>query len=71
MARITQITGAEVTVTPPSLDPLNWFATGTFAEVVSVHDDVDPRDAAGTERLFRVAKATDTVVRLEARPRHC
>ncbi len=65
MARITQITGTEVTVTPPSLDPLNWFATGTYAEVVSVHDDVDPRDAAGTERLFRVAKATDTVVRLE------
>ena len=65
MARITKITGTEVTVTPPSLDPLNWFATGTYAEVVSVHDDVDPRDAAGTERLFRVAKATDTIVRLE------
>jgi hypothetical protein len=65
MARIMTTAGAEVTVTPPPLDPLNWFAPGTYAEVVSVHDDVDAQDAAGTERLFRVAKTTDTVVTLE------
>jgi hypothetical protein len=65
LARVTGTAGAEVTVTPPALDPLNWFAPGTYAEVVSVHDDVDPRDAAAAQRLFRVARATDTVVTLE------
>ncbi|MFG2106460.1 DUF6519 domain-containing protein [Micromonospora chersina] len=66
MARITKLSGTDVTVEPPALDPLNWFAPGAYAEVVSAHDDVDPRDAAGTERLFRVARATDTVVTLES-----
>jgi hypothetical protein len=65
MARITGIDGTEVTVTPPALDPLNWFAPGTFAEIVSPHDDVDPRHADAGERLFRVAFATDTVVTLD------
>ena len=47
MARITQVNGAVLTVEPAALDPLNWFAPGTYAEIVSVHDDVDPRDADG------------------------
>ncbi|MFU8874981.1 DUF6519 domain-containing protein [Micromonospora sp. SL4-19] len=66
MARIKGVNGADVEVEPPSLDPLNWFAPGAYAEVVSVHDDVDPRDAHATERLFRVARATDTIVTLES-----
>ncbi|MEH1095317.1 DUF6519 domain-containing protein [Micromonospora sp. CPCC 205739] len=66
MALITGVSGTEVTVEPPSLDPLNWFAPGAYAEVVSVHDDIDPRSADKDERLFRVALATDTVVTLES-----
>ncbi|NAZ73955.1 hypothetical protein GTQ99_00720 [Kineococcus sp. T13] len=66
LARITGVTGTELTVEPPALDPLNWFAPGLFAEIVSPHDDVDPRAASAGGRLFRVALADDTVVTLEA-----
>jgi hypothetical protein len=66
MARITSVSGTDVTVEPPLLDMLNWFAPGTYAELVSVHDDVDPRDAAATTRLFQVNRATDSVVTLES-----
>ncbi|NUU19595.1 hypothetical protein HP550_20315 [Cellulomonas humilata] len=66
LARVTAKTGTELTVEPPALDPLNWFAPGLFAEIVSPHDDVDPRAAAAGGRLFRVALASDMVVTLEA-----
>ncbi len=66
LVRITGISGAEITVEPPALDPLNWFAPGLHAEFVSLHDDVDPPDPALAERLFRVAQASDEVVTLEA-----
>ncbi|MDD7942410.1 DUF6519 domain-containing protein [Actinomycetospora lutea] len=66
MAAVTKVEGTTVTVTPPVLDPLNWFAPGSYAEVVSVHDDVDPRAAAAGERLFRVLSASDTEVVLPA-----
>lgn len=66
MASITGIAGAEFTVTPPALDPRNWFAPGLFAEIVSIHDDVDPSAALAHERLFRVAFASDDRVVLEA-----
>ncbi len=68
MVRITGLSGADLTVAPAALDPLNWFAPGQFAEIVSPHDDPDPRAALVAERLFRVAVATDTVVTLEASP---
>jgi hypothetical protein len=66
MARIVSVSGTEVTVEPPTLDPHNWFAPGLYAELVSSHDDVDPRDASSTTRLFQVNHATDSVVTLEA-----
>jgi Family of unknown function (DUF6519) len=66
LARVTAVNGTDFTVQPPALDPLNWFAPGSYAELVTMHDDVDPRDAVARERLFQVARATDTVVRLEA-----
>ena len=66
LGRVTAVDGTNVTVEPPALDPLNWFAPGTYAEFVSVHDDVDPRDAVAGERLFQVARATNTVVTLVA-----
>jgi Family of unknown function (DUF6519) len=66
LARVTAVDGTTITVEPPALDPLNWFAPGTYAEFVTAHDDVDPRDAVAGERLFQVARATDTLVTLEA-----
>jgi hypothetical protein len=70
MVRITNIVksaaSAEITVAPPALDPRNWFAPELFAELVSIHDDVDPRAAAASERLFRVASASDDKVVLQA-----
>jgi hypothetical protein len=66
LARVTAVDGTNITVEPPALDPLNWFAPGSYAEFVSIHDDVDPRDAVAGERLFQVARATDTVVTLAA-----
>ena len=72
MARIeavggSALTGAEVSVAPAMLDPLNWFAPGLYAEIVSPHDDIDRRDAlqAGGERLFRISRPTDSVVVLD------
>ena len=66
MARITNISAAEITVTPPALDTRNWFAPGLYAEIVSIHDDVDPRAALANERLFPVALATDDRITLQA-----
>jgi hypothetical protein len=66
LVRITNISGAEFTVAPPALDPRNWFAPGLYAEIVSIHDDVDPRAALLHERLFPVALAADDRVILPA-----
>ncbi|MFJ5776185.1 DUF6519 domain-containing protein [Streptomyces sp. NPDC093094] len=66
MAGVMKIEGTDITVEPAALDPLNWFAPGAYAEFVSPHDDVDPRDAVVRERLFQVARATDVVVTLES-----
>lgn len=66
MARVTKLDGAEITVTPPALDPLNWFAPGLYAELVHASDDVDPRAAMAHERLFRIAAASDETVTLDA-----
>jgi hypothetical protein len=66
MARITLVNGAEITVEPASLDARAWFAPGAFAEIVNVHDDVDPRAALVNQRLFRVASATDEKITLDA-----
>jgi hypothetical protein len=66
MTRITGYTGRELTVDPPALDSGQWFAAGGVAEIVSVHDDVDPRAAASQVRLFTVAQASDDRVTLAA-----
>jgi Family of unknown function (DUF6519) len=66
LVRITGVAGTDITVAPPMLDARNWFAPGLYAEIVSIHDDVDPRAAFANERLFRVAQATDDRVTLEA-----
>jgi hypothetical protein len=66
MVRIDKIDSASLTVSPPALDPRNWFAPGLFAEIVSVHDDVDPRAALANERMFRVLHADDDLVVLDA-----
>lgn len=66
LVAITGINGNEITVSPPSLDPRSWFAPGSWVEIVSLHDDVDPRAALTSERLFRVALATDEKVTVEA-----
>ncbi|WP_112310783.1 DUF6519 domain-containing protein [Pseudogemmobacter bohemicus] len=66
LVRLVSVTGTEITVTPPALDPLNWFAPGQFAELVRPGDDLVPPDPAGAgERLFRVLRATDTTVTLD------
>ena len=65
MVGVEAIAGTELTVTPPALDARNWFAPGLYAEIVSVHDDIDPRAALQHERLFRVAAASDSQVTLE------
>ncbi|OLL27487.1 hypothetical protein BTH42_32095 [Burkholderia sp. SRS-W-2-2016] len=65
LARVTKVSGNEITVGAPPLDQRNWFAPGQYAELVSVHDDVDPRQALKTERLYRVALAADDRVVLE------
>ena len=66
MARIVDIQGSEIKVEPAALDARHWFAPGAYAEIVNVHDDVDPRAAALNERLFRIALATDELVVLDA-----
>ena len=65
MVRISKITNAVLEVEPPALDARNWFAPGQYAEIVSLHDDVDPRAALAHERFFRVAKADNGSVTLE------
>lgn len=62
MARITKVDANRITVAPPALDPRNWFAPGTCAELVSIHDDVDPASALAVERLFSVSVANGDVV---------
>ena len=59
MTRIVGYTGRELTVDPPALDIGQWFAAGGAAEIVSLHDDVDPRAAVAANRLFLVATAID------------
>ncbi len=66
LVRITGQTLAELTVTPPVIDPRNWFAPGTYAEIVCLDDDLDPRPALANTRLFKVANAHDDKVILEA-----
>jgi hypothetical protein len=66
MVRIKKITNTEIEVEPPAFDARNWFAPGQYAEIVSIHDDVDPRAALANERMFRVALADDDRVILEA-----
>ncbi|MFB6608710.1 hypothetical protein ACFCVO_00170 [Agromyces sp. NPDC056379] len=62
MVRIVSVKGERMTVEPPPLDPVNWFYPGTFAELVSAHDDIDPRDAAATDRVLQVNYSEDDVV---------
>ena len=66
LVAITDIIGTEIVVSPPAPNPRAWFAPGAWAEIVSPHDDLDPRAALANERLFRVARATDDRVMLEA-----
>lgn len=66
MARVTLVSGSEITVEPASLDSRAWFAPGAYAEIVNVHDDVDPRAALANQRLFRVASASDDKIVLDA-----
>lgn len=66
MTRITNHNGRELTVDPPVLDAGQWFAAGGAAEIVCVHDDVDPRAAASQTRLFTVALAQEDRVTLAA-----
>lgn len=68
MARVTLVNGSEITVEPASLDARAWFAPGAYAEIVNVHDDVEPRPALANQRLFRVASATDDKLVLDALP---
>jgi len=68
MVRITKASGAELTVSPSALDMRNWFAPGSHAEIVSPHDDVDPRAASQAQRMFAVAQATDDRITLAADP---
>jgi len=65
MARVTLVSGSEITVEPASLDSRAWFAPGAYAEIVNVHDDVEPRPALANQRLFRVATATDDKIVLD------
>ncbi|MFN9645971.1 MAG: DUF6519 domain-containing protein, partial [Cyanobacteriota bacterium] len=66
LVAITGISGTEISVSPPAPDPRAWFAPGAWAEIVSPDDDLDPRAALANERLFRVARASDDRVILEA-----
>jgi outer membrane protein OmpA-like peptidoglycan-associated protein len=65
MARITKVTGDQITVSPPALDPRAWFAQGAYAEIVGPSDDLDPTAALAQERLFAITLATDDVITLD------
>lgn len=64
MAEVKAVNGARIAVSPPSLDPRNWFAPGAYAEIVSIHDDLDVAPALSPERLFQIAAVTDDSVTL-------
>jgi hypothetical protein len=64
MVKVSEVNGRRLTVTPPSLDARNWFAPGTYAEILSIHDDLDAAPAVTPERLFQVALASDDSVTL-------
>jgi len=66
MARITNINGNLITVSPPALDPLAWFSPGAYAEIIGPGDDLGPTAALANERLFKVSVATDSVITLSA-----
>ena len=66
MARIVDVDVARFRVEPAGLDLRAWFAPGTYAEIVNIHDDVDPRAALANERLFQVSVATADSVELKA-----
>lgn len=66
IVRVTQINGSTFDVEPAALDPRVWFAPGVFAEIVSIHDDIDPSGALANERLFRVKSVNPQQVELDA-----
>jgi outer membrane protein OmpA-like peptidoglycan-associated protein len=65
MARITKVTGNQITVSPPALDPRAWFAQGAYAEIVGPGDDLDPTPALSQNRLFPITLATDEIITLD------
>lgn len=72
LVRIDEMSGAELRVSPPARDPRTWFAPGTYAEIVTPQDDIDPTAAQAVEggagRLFAVTRATEDRVTLAATP---
>ena len=66
LARITAISAAEITVSPSARDTRTWFAPGQYAEIVTPCDDLDAARALAAKRLFRIARAEDDRVILEA-----
>lgn len=66
MARIIGRDGTSFNVEPAALDSRAWFAPGSYAEIVNIHDDVDPRAAVQNERMFRVSVATADRIQLKA-----
>lgn len=64
MAAVKAVNGARIEVSPPSLDPRNWFAPGAWAEIVSIHDDLAGVPTPLPERLFQIASVTDDSVTL-------
>ncbi|HEX4848255.1 MAG TPA: DUF6519 domain-containing protein [Novosphingobium sp.] len=55
MARVIGISGNKITVAPPPFDERTWFAPGSYAELVSIHDDANPSGLPAAERLFKVS----------------
>jgi hypothetical protein len=66
MARIVNIDINWFQVEPAALDTRAWFAPGAYAEIVSIHDDVDPRAAVASNRMFRVSSVGPDKVQLKA-----
>ncbi len=64
MVRVSGVNGTRVSVQPPALDPLNWFAPGAWAELVRQGDDIDASGAMASTRLFRIGEADDDSVQL-------